>query len=272
MYYTYLFFGIWLALSLVILIHIVPLDATASEPWFYASMVGVLGMVGVIFSTWRVTFNSQYALLLAVIIISVLGVRTFMRGFDWRSDYRLEMSSIHNSKEDYVAYLDVAQDLLAKGQLKQAAVYDQRSIDIFPIEFNYSDLGVILTDEDNFSGALQAYQRSLQYGQAYLTYEDIGALTLFSSAYTTDRAFLLHALILYPRDSNLWLYLALLEDRNNDSVDAKAAITKAAMYGQIPSGLYAGIMQNQSFAIKIVGENVQIYRTHCISPPPQIDQ
>jgi hypothetical protein len=258
--YTYRFFGLWLLLSLLILVHIIPLDATAAEPWFYASMVGVLGMCGVVLTVRRIVIKPMYLITAAVVILIVFGVRTALHGRDWQSDYKLQMSSIASSREDYVGYMDVALDLQEQGRLPQAEIYEKKSIALFPIEFNYTGLGVILTDEHEFPAALQAYQKSLQYGRAYLTYEDIGALTLFSdrASYASDKNYLTESLTLYPNDSTLWLYLALLEDRNGDNTDAQTAIVNAAKYGQIPEGLATSIMDEQSFSIQIVGSKVSI--------------
>lgn len=258
MFYTYIYFAIWLAVSLLLIVHIIPVDATAAEPWFYASMVGVLGMLGVILTVWQSKVTPKYLFYSAIIILIVLGVRTALHGLDWQSDYKLQMSSVAISKEDYVGYMDIAQDLQGQGKLKEAELYERQSISIFPVEFNYSNLGVILTNEHNFPGALNAYEQSLKYGHAYLTYEDIGALTLFSNNYAINKAYLSQAINLYPKDSTLWLYLALLEDRNNDNADAKISIEHAVAYGQVPSGLALSIMQNQPFNIQIVGEKVHI--------------
>ncbi len=53
-YRAYLLFATWSALGILVHIQIIPLDFTASEPWFYFSSAGVLGMIGIIVITFGV--------------------------------------------------------------------------------------------------------------------------------------------------------------------------------------------------------------------------
>jgi hypothetical protein len=258
MYYTYLFFMIWFGLSLVEIIQIIPLDDTVTEQWFYMAMAGLLGIIGIAISLLRTRLNLKYGWVVAALIAGILGVRTCLRGLDYRNDYRLESANISASKEDYVAYIELAHDVFMQGNYQEALDYDRESINIFPSATNYSNLGVILTNEDKFPAALQAYQRSLQYGHNYVTYEDMGVLTLFAPPSAADKQYLISALRSYPKDSNLWLYLAILEARQGDNTEAKVAIQKAATYGQITPSIYSGIMDKQSFTITIAGENISI--------------
>jgi tetratricopeptide (TPR) repeat protein len=249
----------WLTISLALIIQLIPIDATVTEPWFYASMVPLLGIIGMVLKQWLPKrLNSNYVLVPVVIIIALLGIRTCLRGLDWRNETTLSYRDISASKEDYIAYIDVAHNLEEQDNYQDAAYYEQKSISIYPSQTGYSDLGVILTDEDKFPQALQAYEKSLQYGQLYGTYVDIGTLTLFDKPSQTSKDYLTSALKKYPDDSNLWLYLAILEQRLGDNTDAKLAIKNAANYGQIPPSIYNSILSNKPFNIEIAGEQIDV--------------
>jgi hypothetical protein len=252
MFYTYLFFASWCALGLLLIIQILPLDMTASDAWFYFSMVGFLGMLGVVMATYLPRVQSGWPpIAIGILVLTILGVSTAFRGLDWRNEYTLAYKSVSVSKEDFNAYDVIAIGLIKQGKYHEARIYAMRSISICHTFGNYETLAVASALLGDYPGAYNAYIQSLKLDATSSAFEGLGELTLVYGPLDSDKQFFSTALDQYPRDANLWMYLALLDDDHNDNANAKAAISNAARYGQVPKFIYNGIMNNKSFYVVI---------------------
>ena len=100
LYRKYIFFSAWVILGLFTLIQIIPLDMTASETWFYFSMAGLLGIIGIIIKTFWKKLNPSWFLAATALVIIIFGGRTLMRGVDWNNKYHLDRLDITASKQD----------------------------------------------------------------------------------------------------------------------------------------------------------------------------
>lgn len=260
----YLFFAAWAGIGLLGALQIIPLDMTACEDWFYFSMAGVLGMIGVVLTTWQERIKPQWFVVVVVLVIGSLGLRTALRGTDYRSQYVLSMRDVAASKEDYNAYNNLAHMFDSQGNYQEAKAYALQSLAIYPAYYTYSNLGVALQNLGDYQGAAGAYKSVLKYGgdsrQLINGVDDrLGALTLVSGDYASNQSFLLGALQEYPQDSQLWLYLAIVEDAHGNAANAKTAIQNATKYGEISPVLYDDIMANQPFTLDLdIGKTVSI--------------
>jgi hypothetical protein len=258
---AYLFFGLWLLLGLLTIIQIIPLDMTASEAWFYFPMIGLLGMMGVLFSCLRMNIK-YYSFVYAtvVLIIVILGTRSMLRGFDWRTDYTLAVQNYSSSKSDYTATNTIALHFMNEGKYAEAKNYADSSISVFPTAVNYDTLGVIDVRQGNIAGAISEYENGLKRARNNYVAENIGALMLVSGSYAADKAFFQNALFNYPHDSALWTSFALWEDKLDNNSEARVAIKNANEDGRISQPLYQVIMQNAKFTyvISTVNKRVEI--------------
>jgi hypothetical protein len=259
-YYTYLFFALWCSFGMVMLLQIIPLDMTVSETWFYFPMVGLLGMIGTIFKTFPKHIRAEWILVAAIIFSGCLGLRTAIRGLDWRSPYSLTEKDVIASGDDYRAYSILAIDLTNQNNFAAAKVYAERSVSIYPTFSNYANLGVVLTHLGDYSAAASAYHNGLKYGQSSLIYDNLGELTLLYGGYQANLNYLVNTLHLFPRDSPLWMYIAILQDKNNNNEAAQIDIENALRYGNVPQALYDNIINNVPFTITLAGKDISIKR------------
>jgi tetratricopeptide (TPR) repeat protein len=160
------------------------------------------------------------------------------------------MHDIGASKEDYVAYYQVGEELINTGNFNLAKIYELKSIAIYPTITNYNDLGVIESDLGRYSLAMTAYKKCIRYNPYYaLPYENIANISITYGPYNSGRNFDIAALKRLPHDSVLWEDLAILEDKRGNNADAKIAITSAATYGNIPAMIYSNIMGDKAFIV-----------------------
>lgn len=249
----YLFFGTWATIGLLPYLQIVPLDMTACETWFFASIPGFLGMMVIIVSTLVPKSQIKWVYIIAVPVIIVLGIRSAIRGTDYNSQYTLASKDVSVSKQNYLAMNNLAQSLIQTNKLDEATLYAQSSIGIYPAVTNYTNLGVIRQKQGDFVGAKSAYEKALEYGSLGITYENLGIVNLIVGDPQKNVEFFHQALRLYPRNNRLWIYLAMQEAENGSGQDAKTAITTAVSYGPVPQQLYYSIMNQQAFDVSLPG-------------------
>lgn len=251
-FFTYIFFVAWCGVGLISLIPIIPLDMTASERYFIFPMVGVLGMIGVILTVFKPRISPRWLLVIAVVVISVLGLRTALRGLDYRTQYALTRQDIAASPQDFNAYNFMSSSLYSQGDYQAAQTYAQRSIAVFPTPVGYEYLGVALIGQGDYAGGEQAFVQGLHYGNFDPLYDNLGALIVaYGGNQTSDQQFLLNALKHFPKDPDLWSDLAIFEARHGNNAVAKVAISNAASYGQVNQAIYNSIMNNKSLTVNL---------------------
>jgi tetratricopeptide (TPR) repeat protein len=243
----YVFFGVWLAAGLMLHMQIIPLDATASDAWLYFPIVGLLGMVGISFSVVR-KLHSRLIAVIVICLIVALGVRSYLRGFDWRSQPKLASIDLPISKDDYVAQFIVANDLLDQGKVSQAKAYAVHSVGTYTVAANTNILGRIFYRQGDFTQARQVFLLGIGHQKYYLLYEDMANLSLVYGRPQQSATFLTEAVKRYPTDATLWLALAVARARSGDMSGARSAISTAHADGHtaLISNVYAKIMLQSS--------------------------
>jgi hypothetical protein len=255
---AYIFFFVWVAIGLGLYLQIIKLDMTVCETWFYFSMAGLLGMVGIAAQTVSVPFRPEWLVLPVVLVIGAFGIRSAVRGTDYRSQYSLALHDLAVTKDNYAALSNVSQYLIDHGKYPEAAIYAQRSVNLYPVVSNYNNLGVAKEQSGDYVGAAKAYNEALKYGNLSVIYENLSLILLVRSDPATAGQFFGRALKENPHDFRLWVYLAIFEGAKNNNTGAKAAITNAAKYGQVPPMIYNNIMADRPFALPLLGKTLLV--------------
>ncbi len=252
----YLFFGAWFFIGLSLYLQFLPIDATVGEHWFYFPMVGLLGMIGVCIGEFK-KVNEKIVLVIAIGLIAVLSVTTFIRSFDWRNGFSLYSHDLTVSKNDYALENGMGFVLIKQGKFSEAKLYTEKSIADFPYITNYNNLGTIYVNLGDYNKAKEAYLNAIKIGDYYLSYEALAGLTLTSEANKENLNFLKTALSKFPNSANLWLYLAIYDYKSGNKDDAKMAITKAYYLDTNPNitFFYQKIINNQPFELNFKAGN-----------------
>jgi tetratricopeptide (TPR) repeat protein len=258
MYHAYLFFAAWAVLAVLPYIQVIPLDMTFSESWFYFSMAGLFGLIGVTLHAYKVRVRPEIVVAIVVALIFVLGVRSAVRGKDYTSQYKLAVHDVGVSKNNYSALSNISQYWIDHGQYKKAAMYAQSSINIYPVVSNYINLGVAKEYSADYPGAVQAYNQALKYGNLSIIYENLSLIYLVYSSPSFTVQFFQKAISEYPHDFKLWLYLAVFEGALGSNDQAKIAVQNATKYGTVPPGVYNNIMEGQPFPILLLGKSILV--------------
>lgn len=281
---TYYFFAIWMLLGLVFHLQIITLDKTAADRWLYFPLVGLLGMIGVLYENGTlnevaknifsiVSFpymvnlspsrqrsmklhiiknavtRKTIMLFVIIFIISLLSARSFGRTFDFRNDLTLSMHDIQVA-DDYELEEELCYDYFKLGRYDLVKFHAERSIALFHFVVNYTDLGVADVFMHDFKDGKKAYLDALKYGDYDSTYNDLSALNLYYGDPKINIATIKNVYIKkFPHSPLLWLNLARLDYVNGDKKDAKIDIKKA--YTLSPNDpaftyFYERIMKNKA--------------------------
>ncbi len=185
------------------------------------------------------------------LLLLLLASRTVIRSFDWRDELTLVMHDIKISGS-YDLENGLGSELIKQHKLAEAKQHVEKSIMLYPSLTNYLNLGVIYMKMGEYQKAKDAYISALRYGDYYLVYEGLAALTIISYDTPTGIKFTEFALKKFPTDGKLWFYLAILEYKAKNIDAAKEAITQAYRYNQDSEtdSVYKTIMNGATLNIK----------------------
>jgi Flp pilus assembly protein TadD len=196
------------------------------------------------------------------LLIGIFGIRTAIRGLDYRNPIALAYKNISVSPTDYAAYNNLSSYFINQGNFKEGEIYAQKSVNIYPAYINLNNLGVSLLDLGDYAGAYNAYNQVLKLkngGNYNLVIDNLGGLTLEYGNPRSNALFLMNSLAKFPQDSRLWVYLALFDQQHGDNTNAQKAIKYAAKFGQIPQSIYDHIMDNTPFTINLGNTGQTLY-------------
>ena len=212
---------------------------TACETWFYFSMVGVLGMIGVIIAVFPPKIKPLWILLIAFIIIGSLGLRSSFRAHDYRSQYTLAFSNIAVTKDDYLSYDDLSQYYINQRNYNEAVTYAELSINAFPSFQAYNTLGEIYFQLGDYKDAQYADASALHINDMESeVWENFALAEILDNDNQPSLQSISAALKLWPQDGILWYDYAILEYRINSYENAKNALSTAERYGNFNPVLY----------------------------------
>ena len=143
--------------------------------------------------------------MIAVVVIAVFSVRSFVRTLDWKNGLTLYSHDIKISKDAFDLENNYGVELFRAGDYKKAKVHFEKSTKLAPSWWtNWNNLGASYEREENIQKASEYYQRSINNGQYYLAYENLAKIMV---VYGKDKKktdeFLQKALEIFPGNENL---------------------------------------------------------------------
>ncbi|MDO8443671.1 MAG: hypothetical protein Q7S78_01650 [Candidatus Azambacteria bacterium] len=206
---SWFFIGIFPALNIVL-----PLDMTAAERWLYFPMIGALSFAVISLmeavkktsSNWR---NVAYIFLGAVIVL--LSFRTIIRNGDWKDGLTLYGRDIEYSQESFNLENNYGVELFRAGRIDEAEKHFKNSI---TLQNNWSpphnNLGAVYEKRGDLEKAKEAYQKSIDFSDYYLAYENMAGLLIKMEETGQAKTFLENALKKFPQNPRLNLMLSAI--------------------------------------------------------------
>jgi|WetSurMetagenome_2_1015567.scaffolds.fasta_scaffold02157_4 protein O-mannosyl-transferase len=166
---AFLFFSGWFLAGLVMLLHLIPLDQTVSERWFYSPLIGLLGMGGALFLGFREMTdnkrNNKLRLVPAMILIIIIlfSIRVTVRNTDWHNEESLYIHDIKYNSESYQLETGLGKIDDAKGDVKGAEKHYIRGTELFPGYITFNNLASYYLLTDRAKEAVEAYVKKHTY-------------------------------------------------------------------------------------------------------------
>jgi len=205
----YIFFVVWFALSVVVLLQIYPLDITVAERWFLLPMVGLLGAIGTLVrglerSRVNATARSLITALI-IVIVPAMFARSYVRVSNFSSNLNLLRHDVAAHETSYRIYEELADALEVNGQYKEAEYYYYQSLMLRGQDNNsWSGLGNLAIDTNDLAQAERNFKNSLRYDPGFFDgYYNLGILYLAEDRPVEAEQVFKAALKRWPNDSAL---------------------------------------------------------------------
>lgn len=236
-------FTVWLVIGLLLHSQIFPLDVTISDRWFYFPIVGLLGLLGIIFETFYNKLNlpnkTPIFIILILVVVLLLSVRTIVRNSNWADPVTLYSHDISNMRPNFSLENSLAAKYLNSNQLPLALSHAKRSVDLYPTFANLTTLGIIYTRMGDIRNGKIFFKKAIQKGENYLlAYQNLaGIYAFYESPKTADKE-IGNFITRFPNISKLYIYRAIAAYRGDEKEDAKKYAQKACQLSYDQECLY----------------------------------
>ena len=258
------FFTIWFLVGMLLHIQVIPLDFTVADRWFYLPIIGLLGLLGLIFNKVKVQnkFIKLLLFLLCCLLLILLSFRTIVRNGDWKDGITLAEHDIKYASESYSLENYLGVEYYNKGRYAEAQKHFTRSTELAPYwDLNWNYLGLVLERTGTLQGnnklineAKEKYKIAIKNSILNDTPFVSMARLLVYSADPEAKNFIKKALIRYPSSSGLWYYSAILNYSSNDKQKALEDARRAYLsnpYNQEAKVLYEALLLGTPINIEI---------------------
>ncbi len=209
---VYTFFFLWLVLGLIMHIHIMPLDFTVADRWFYFSMPGILGLLGCILLLFPKKIGTIFYLLFISILL-LLSVLTRYRNADFQDPFKLYLHDNLVTSDSYDLENNIGVELFRRGLNKQAQKHFMKTVKIVPYwQIGLVNLGVTYEKEGKYAEAEKYYFQAVKNNKYYDAYNSYVRVLIIQHKYDVAKEFLIsEALNAFPHDKVLTKYLDQLK-------------------------------------------------------------
>ncbi|MBU2543842.1 hypothetical protein KJ618_00030 [Patescibacteria group bacterium] len=207
---AYILFMSWLTISLILHLHIIPLDMTVADRWFYASSIGILGVMGLLFIHIQNKISSKILYTFFCIIFITLSMRSIVRIQNWKDNLTLYLhdSDVHTN---YDLENLIAGEYLLKNQNEEAIAHYVRSISFFPTTRALNNLGSLYNKIGQNEKSIEYYYQALALDKKqFEPYYNL-ATNLKKNNPQESKKILQEGIQLFPTNLRLWSLLAEVE-------------------------------------------------------------
>jgi protein O-mannosyl-transferase len=235
---TYLFFFVWFVIGLGLHIQLYPLDMTVADRWFYFPIVGLLGMLGVLFHLLiKGTSYQKIWYVVAVFIVLLLSVRTVVRNTNWHDALMLYL---HDSRirTSFDLENNLGVTYANRGDYKDALPHFLKSSQLFPYASSTFNIGLVYEQYGMLKKAKKYYVKALRESLMEPGSESdpttipvrIASVSVRIDKPYVTVAFIKSQLNYYPDTGLLWMYLAMARYKLHEQKAALQAAENAKKF------------------------------------------
>lgn len=252
---AYLFFTIWFVLGISVHLQIIPLELTVALRWFYFPIVGLLGMIAMIYYAlfFKNAILRKTGFIICLGIIPLLAIRTYIRVGDWHDSKTLFTHELQGSEGNYLLKNYLATFYIREGEYEKAWPLVEASVRQYEYFGNLNNMAVLFANKKNLTKSEEYFKKALQGRTAYMVYQNYAYFLLyFKKDYKEAIKITSIGMQKYPAGSSLYLVRAQAEYRlgnyNQALSDAKSA------YRLLPSpwtkGVYDAVVAKKEIRVE----------------------
>jgi tetratricopeptide (TPR) repeat protein len=167
----YVFFVSWSLLGLLLHSQIIPLEFTVADRWQYFTIVGFIGILGLLIEEviHHLKVPNLLNILAGIFILLLLITRTIVRNANWHDKFTL---CSHDVKYTQSVFLenDLGAIYMSRGNLQEAEKHLKKSFNIFPYELNSLNLGTLYLKKGDITNAKLYFHNSIYYYRGFADY------------------------------------------------------------------------------------------------------
>lgn len=220
------FFVIWMGVGLGIHLQIIPVEMTVAEHWFYFPMIGLLGAIGIYIQRIPWVY-SKGAVCLAIIILSLLSIRSIIRTTNWRSNFVLYSHDITVDPNNYNIETSLGYEYFTQGKLDRAIQLFEQADSHETDALNLANLGAAYMMNGDIDKSQEVLNRALENREFYGVVENMAVLLTTHKDPKIARDFIRKYIRKYPNNAKLLMLLAICEHRLENKDEALRMATKA---------------------------------------------
>jgi len=210
----YLFFSVWLFAGILLHIQFIPLDVTVAERWFYFPIVGLLGMLAIIYNSffYKNVAVRKVSFIFFIGVIILFSFRTYVRILDWRNSETLFTHELRTNPHNFLIENYLGNMYMDDDNYNKARPLIADSVKQFPYIGNLNNMAILYEKDNNIKKANDYFLLSLQQGANYQVYRNY-ANFLFYIVHDDKHASIIatRGIQLYPTGSELFLVRAQAE-------------------------------------------------------------
>ncbi len=257
----FIFFLLWFLMGLALHLQIFPLNMTVADRWFYFTMVGLLGIIGI--GIEPVTFSSKklrfISYVIAILIIALLSVRTIERNTNWVSALVLynHDRQVHTN---YSIENRLGGEYLALKQYDKALEHFVTSTKMFPtqislgnVAFTYESVGNVKKAKEYYLKAFDTHHyTSIPQDHVKGIYLRLASVLFITDDFNAALPVLKEGIEEYPNSGEMWANLAFCEYKLKNREEALVAADRARMLlpNESTYSLYNKILNNEEINVQ----------------------
>lgn len=201
----YVFFVSWFCLSLLFHMHIVPLDFTVSDRWFYLPMAGLIATFGLLLHIYEEKKSLVPILSILCVVIVLFSCKTYQRNFDWKDNFTLFSRDIYKSENSFNMENNLGVELFRRKKHDEALIHFKKAAELAPDWHTpWTNIGIIYHLKKQYSKAEFAYKKAIELHGLYKAYQNYISL-LVEEGKTKDALRFIETVALkeFPNNVNL---------------------------------------------------------------------
>ncbi len=222
---------------------------TVAERWFYAPIIGLLGMAGAVLHAADEKTIKPGIRTFIIIVIILLAIRTTVRNKDWNNALTLYNHDIRISEESFGLESNLGNELYLVQRYEEAKAHLERSVQLAPNWWgNWNNLGNVYLAKKDLTKAKSLYLRAIVNNENFdVAYNNLAYVLLLNREPTEAKRLLENAIRKFPDKPRFFLLLAIAEYNAGNTGEALRLIEYARQAYPTPltESVYSRMLHNE---------------------------